>query len=206
MRKELLEIRQRRGEPLFKYLKRFRIVKDNCHHLGIPENLLIEYCNHCKITRGEGNAQTVSKCTNKRQNCIDGERRCSQRHKRIQWMETQAEIKDRQDKILLRPSKTEQINAVELHSARQLSQSAIMKEQETLKRSDTTPKEEEKTTEQENETGLGSKNKVSRAQSAQALLIFPTEGKKQKKTPVDLEILELFSKVEINIPLLDAIK
>lgn len=43
IRKELVGIKQKREEPLFDYLERLRNLQDICHHLIIPQNLLIEY-------------------------------------------------------------------------------------------------------------------------------------------------------------------
>ncbi|CAM8880301.1 unnamed protein product [Rhodiola kirilowii] len=84
----------------------------------------------------------------------------------------------------------------------------ILDEEETDKDDDIFEEEREVTEEEENTFEEHRPNPVPRTETPKisTTLPFPVPGRVQKQHVMDKEVLELFSKVEINIPLLEAIK
>ncbi|CAM8986419.1 unnamed protein product [Rhodiola kirilowii] len=84
----------------------------------------------------------------------------------------------------------------------------ILDAEETDKDDDTFEEERDATEEEENTSKEHVPNPVPRTETPKinTTLPFPVPGRVQKQHVMDKEVLELFSRVEINIPLLEAIK
>ncbi|CAM8934400.1 unnamed protein product [Rhodiola kirilowii] len=100
-------------------------------------------------------------------------------------------------------SSQENMNAVTLRSGK-----TIVDAEETDKDDDTFEEERDATEEEENTSKEHVPNPVPRTETPKisTTLPFPVPGRVQKQHVMDKEVLELFSRVEINIPLLEAIK
>ncbi|XP_052203084.1 uncharacterized protein LOC127808556 [Diospyros lotus] len=230
IRREICEIRQKDTETLHEYWERFKKLCDNCPQHGIFEQLLIQYFYEWLLpmeremmdAASGGNLQQVKACgicaaTGHPKNMcptlqedslehVNAETRTSikQLENQISQLATSVSRLEAQGSGKL-PSQTvvnprENVSVIMLRSGKEFD----IPVQNPIELDKKTQKEEA-----ENEAIISSKvisQTIVHNSDKPNPLPFPSRLSKSKKEDQEKDILEIFRKVEVNIPLLDAIK